>query len=345
MYYKILNEKLYHNSFQYKEGLNEDTIPFNPIPKCGKGGLFFADINNILVFMDFGTKIANVSLPEGENVVKVTNCGIEKYKAHRIILSNIRDLYCIDTINDLIAHGLNLKKDGDEMLIHAAINGRLDIIKHLEKLGASIENVAFDMLSHAAEHNYNNIIFYVIEHIKKNDNNEVTEIAAIWAIENGFLNILKLLVESGVKVDRSLLLCAVENGQLEIIKYLVKLGLPIKRSDTSLLRLAVRYGYIDVVKYLVESGINIHVNEEIALREAALYGQIDIVKYLVGLGADIHACKDKAVMNAVVGFHLNIVKYLIEVGANIHTKQDFALRYATRYHYLNIVEYLSKNSD
>jgi len=46
-FYKITNEKEYHYNFQYKDGLNEDTIKFNPSGECNIGGLYFIELNKI----------------------------------------------------------------------------------------------------------------------------------------------------------------------------------------------------------------------------------------------------------------------------------------------------------
>lgn len=56
-FYKITNETEIHHSFQYKDGLNIDILHFNPTSKCSAGGLYFADINNIFNFLDFGIYI------------------------------------------------------------------------------------------------------------------------------------------------------------------------------------------------------------------------------------------------------------------------------------------------
>jgi len=84
-YWKILTEDLTHHGFQYKEGLNVDTIPFNPTGECSPGGLYFADTYNILLFLSYGTKIARVTFPEDAQVYRE----IYKSKADKIILSDI----------------------------------------------------------------------------------------------------------------------------------------------------------------------------------------------------------------------------------------------------------------
>ena len=88
MYYKILNKDLCHNGFQYKLGLNEDILPFNPSGSCRSGGLYFTDLDNVVKFLSYGCYIAEVSLPDGEEIYKDPEGN--KYKARRITI----DKYC-----------------------------------------------------------------------------------------------------------------------------------------------------------------------------------------------------------------------------------------------------------
>ncbi len=92
-YVKILNESMLHNRFEYKLGLNTDHIPFNPSGSCEPGGLYFTDLNNFYKFLEYGTLIADVEVPEGVEIYADPDG--DKWKAPSIIISNIR------LINDL----------------------------------------------------------------------------------------------------------------------------------------------------------------------------------------------------------------------------------------------------
>jgi len=85
MFYKILNKYLNHHGFQYQVGLNVDTRPFNPQGKCQPGGLYFTDLDNVAKFIEYGCHVAEISLPEGEEIYKDPEG--DKQKAHQIIIN------------------------------------------------------------------------------------------------------------------------------------------------------------------------------------------------------------------------------------------------------------------
>jgi hypothetical protein len=101
-FYKILHETLNHNGFQYKEGLNIDSEEFCPHGECEKGGLYFAMEEHILLYTEYGSKIATVHIPD-DAMVYIEK---EKFKSNKIILSDIISLVqyppfmkkCIETI-------------------------------------------------------------------------------------------------------------------------------------------------------------------------------------------------------------------------------------------------------
>jgi len=59
LYFKITNEKENHYGFQYHDGLNVLIDEFNDDPKaiCVPGGFYFATIDLILDFLDFGVHL------------------------------------------------------------------------------------------------------------------------------------------------------------------------------------------------------------------------------------------------------------------------------------------------
>jgi hypothetical protein len=97
-YVKILNESMAHNGFKYKLGLNTDHIPFKPSGSCESGGLYFTDLDNFYKFLEYGTLIADVKVPEGVEIY--TDPVGDKWKASSIIISNVRSIKDLPQWND-----------------------------------------------------------------------------------------------------------------------------------------------------------------------------------------------------------------------------------------------------
>lgn len=86
--YKFMNDDLIHNGFQYKLGLNVDTVPFNPNSNYLIGGLSFCDESTCHVYWrSYGKKVAIVKIPKDARVW----IEYDSIKADKIILKNILD--------------------------------------------------------------------------------------------------------------------------------------------------------------------------------------------------------------------------------------------------------------
>jgi hypothetical protein len=83
LFYKITNELECHNNFQYKDGLNEDIIKFYPCGKCMPGGLYFAELNDIAHWLDFGVNIRRVIILDDSLVYIEEN----KFKTNKFYLN------------------------------------------------------------------------------------------------------------------------------------------------------------------------------------------------------------------------------------------------------------------
>ena len=85
---KILTDNLTHHGFEYKEGLNIDSVKFNPIGECSAGGLYFTYLNEAHLYFHFGNKFSYVTIPDEALVYIEKN----KFKANMLILTNILHL-------------------------------------------------------------------------------------------------------------------------------------------------------------------------------------------------------------------------------------------------------------
>ena len=244
-YYKILRSDMTHHGFVYKEGLNIDTEPFDETPDCG-GGLFFSNAENILSFWRYGDLIAEVEVPDGTKIVQVG----DKYKAHAIVLKNIKPIWTVDTFKYFIEEGINIHAYDDWALRCAAQNGYLEVVRYLIENGANI-------------HAYDDCAFR-------------------YSSENGHLEVVQYLIDKGADIhtynDDALKYAAI-NGYLEVVRYLIDKGANIHADNDYALRYAARNGYLEVVRYLINKGANIHSNNDEVFR----YGTAEVITYLNSL--------------------------------------------------------------
>lgn len=87
-FYKVLSENLIHHNFKYKIGMNKDHNLFNPAGECDIGGLYFTDEQNLVSFLDFGTKLGFVKIPEDANIYIEQH----KFKTDKLELTQIIQL-------------------------------------------------------------------------------------------------------------------------------------------------------------------------------------------------------------------------------------------------------------
>lgn len=99
-YYKVLRKDMTHRGFKYEMGLNVDTNEFNDNPeqKCVKGGLYFVNDCNIINFMNLGSYLAEIIIPEDAKVISLNN----KYRADKIIIKSIIELYNVTALSYVI---------------------------------------------------------------------------------------------------------------------------------------------------------------------------------------------------------------------------------------------------
>jgi hypothetical protein len=117
---KILSEDLKHNGFQYKEGMNVDTKPFDNNFNSSFGyGLYFTTNKLIYDYLSYGPLIADVTVPLDANVVQFA----DKFRADRIYISNIRrwdrELDLEKALNNNGSAIKHIQNPSDELLLMA----------------------------------------------------------------------------------------------------------------------------------------------------------------------------------------------------------------------------------
>lgn len=107
MYFKIFS----HRGFPYEEGIRIDT---NSLYASGvDGDLSFTDEKNVMHYCVYGDKIAEITIPEGERIIKTVS---GSYWAHSLIIGKIRDLWTAETFEYLKEYGVNFHKSDHSIL-------------------------------------------------------------------------------------------------------------------------------------------------------------------------------------------------------------------------------------
>lgn len=248
-YFKIVNPDGHHG-LVYREGYNEDPLPFNPNGDCQPGGIYFSS-RDIFSFLRFGTEVYEVE-PVGD--IYENPGEPKKYKAHALNMQYIGKINDINTIKYLVENGADIHTCDDYALLLSSEYGYLEVVKYLIELGANIHALNEQALHLSAQYGYLKVVKYLL--------NQGADIHAL--------------------VDHALR-AAANYGHLEVVKYLVENGADIHAMNDEALRLSSANGHLDVVKYLYENGANIHDRDDEALRLSSEYCHLEVVEYLKSL--------------------------------------------------------------
>ena len=192
-YYKFTNKDECHHGFQYKDGLNEDHLPFNETDSCCPGGLYFSDAENILQFIKNRSHWIREVTPDTEKMVRDPDNDPIKWRSKSLDCQPRKSLSDIDTWKWMMDQGiLNNQKSIDNALQWSSHNGHLEVVKFLVE--------KFDNFSQQA-------IDYALK----------------WSSNNGHLEVGKYLVEKFPNFSQSTKYLALKYsskyGNLEVYEY------------------------------------------------------------------------------------------------------------------------------
>jgi ankyrin repeat protein len=266
----------------------------------------------------------------------------------------------------------------------ACASGHLDMAKHIISRYKEINiqfnlQAAFDKATYTAGScNRKHILNYFLEN--SNNKRSTLQFGLMGASAGGNIKLMKYLIKNGALPDMtwmtvSPIICACENGELEVMKYLVEIGVKLKKFGPRLLSAACERGLADIVNYLIDNGIDINrtykgvlpaytaiVNNKpeilmILLKRgsfyyggyftyAAYHNHMDILKEALSKFSDSDFIRDvinNAAHNACGGGNLEILKYLLEEkGAVVRSK---SIRYAAKSGNLDIIKFLMEERD
>lgn len=243
---KVLSENMVMQGFQYRMGMNEDIKPLAMSGSCG-AGLHFCLIKDICGYLYYGSRLALVGIPDGEDVYVDDG----KFRTHRLEIKKLLPLDKLTAWKYLYENGADITAHNNDAVMRAAENGHLEVVKYLHEHGADIMA----------------------------GNNSALRGAARW----GHSEVVKYLHEHGAEIiagDNDALRCAAEYGHLEVVKYLYEHGADLTARDNYAVRYAAKNGHLKVVKYLHKHGADLTADDDYAIRYAAERGYFDVVEYL-----------------------------------------------------------------
>ncbi|AUV58140.1 ankyrin repeat protein [Bandra megavirus] len=141
----------------------------------------------------------------------------------------------------------------------------------------------------------------------------------IWALDNGYLEIIKYLVSKIIITDKHVdifnkyIMYYINKNQIDIVIYLVKL---IKISDAKCIDLFEKIAYKNNLKLIKELISIVDFNHEAfdkSFKIAAHMGFIDIMKCLVENGYIYHHTSNYLVTTIIGENKLDVLKYLFEI--------------------------------
>ncbi|AYV86912.1 MAG: hypothetical protein Sylvanvirus13_19 [Sylvanvirus sp.] len=95
--YKLTNAACTHNGFEFKEGLNIDSKPWNS-SLCYEGGIYLTTLRNAPLWFHYSENIGSMKYIWDAEIPTDTQWQQEVYKikSHQVILSNKRRIYDLD---------------------------------------------------------------------------------------------------------------------------------------------------------------------------------------------------------------------------------------------------------
>lgn len=209
-----------------------------------------------------------------------------------------------DVVKVLLEAGVELsirdKEDEDKVkLLHfAARNGLVEMINMLIDNNVSVLSRYLDdrtALMEAAIGGYAKVVKVLMEYYPNLDAKDKKGNTALsLAVQNGHIDVVKMLVASGVDVStkNDALAYATKGGHTKIVHFLLEQGVDLsKHIGRKVFFTAVEKGHTDIVNLLLEYGMDVNMkawSSETALMIAALCGNSDLITILLDYDADIN---------------------------------------------------------
>lgn len=125
--------------------------------------------------------------------------------------------------------------------------------------------------------------------------------------------------------DNILFRIALERGFIDIIKLLIEFNVDYTFDNNYAIKRSVRYA--EILKYFIDLGANISIDNDLPLRYAIFLDQLESIKLLVENGADMYVLNNSPIKIAIYYKDTNCIKYFIEQGMDVQIEDNCIFRY------------------
>ena len=369
--YRLTNKNECHNGFQYRDGLNVDTIPFTPEGQCQPGGLyFFSDVQLAECIQHLPSRfipfyVREVTFPPDAKIWKMDG----KYKADKFILGERRTL--LEALADLpwsadIIQYAGQQVEAGKILAQNPHVNQSTLLEYVSSWKTSGEDIMKIILEKHQVHGTDNTLqisdalksstdFGCYNNVKLliefdwTDPSAEQYVVLRYAALHGRLDIVERLL-ADPRVDSSVagyaaLINAARKGHLNVV--ILLLAEP-KVDPSASLQVAAECEHLEIVKLLLaDPRVDPTADDNRALIRAAQSGHVEVVKLLLAdPRVDPTADDNSALHEAVLNCRLEVVKQLLadpRVDPSLAKGND-VLYMASIFGYLDIVNVLLGDS-
>ncbi|KRT84770.1 Ankyrin repeat-containing protein [Oryctes borbonicus] len=240
----------------------------------------------------------------------------------------------------LLNSGANVDNiNGNKLLLAAATEGHLDVVKTLLEKGADANvrtKEGYTPLSIAIRRGHIAIAKILLKYLGVQNLQDVDQLFFL-AVRYGHLNIIHLLLENDICMNEgiSLLYTAAKEGFLDIVEFLViQKGVNAKegiKDGFTPFRIAAYQGNEQIVRFLVKNGEDVDDRDEngitLLLTLACTTNRecYNIARFLLDKGADVNVKAKNGFMPlhiAAISGCLHMFKLLCEKGADVDAKAE-----------------------
>ncbi len=235
-------------------------------------------------------------------------------------------------------------QNGWTPLIWAAIKGRKMAVEFLLEHGASINicnNDGWNAITGAYFKKRTDIV-KLLQEKGAVFSSKFSEAALLSAYNNGYLDIVNQLLDSGVTpnvVDddgNSLLILSAKKGDLATSKTLINNGADVNAKSehgNAVLSVALDSNHLSIAIELIKHGADVNCcsnNSLTPLQVAASIDALEVCKLLIEKGAALDSQNNDlqytALMYAAAGGYMSIVELLVKTGVNLNLMSEIGIR-------------------